>query len=290
MRRGQGCITGNLVDGDDWTSFAPKVGLQVQPDDETLVYVSWSQAYRSGGYNLRNTSPTASPGPFDQEEVNSFEVGLKREMADGRGRFNAAVFRNTIDDMQREVNLADPVAGVVQIITNTADATIQGAEVEGQFFLTDNLLITGQVGRTHGDYDEVLFDLNGDGVVNEADAALEIPRLSPWTYGASIVHDYDLRELGTLSSTLSYNNRDSAFYTDSNLGVLNDIDMLDFNLALSRPGGGVTVSVFGRNLLNDVNHGNDTQLPTLLGSVPLGGTFSPLVKGRIFGAELVLRR
>jgi len=35
-----------------------------------------------------------------------------------------------------------------------------------------------------------------------------------------------------------------------------------------------------------VKHGGDTQLPALLGPVPLGGTFSPLSKGRIVGIEL----
>jgi iron complex outermembrane receptor protein len=50
------------------------------------------------------------------------------------------------------------------------------------------------------------------------------------------------------------------------------------------------VSLYGKNLLNDVKHGGDTQLPATLGppaiAFPLGGTFSPLSKGRIVGIEL----
>ena len=41
-----------------------------------------------------------------------------------------------------------------------------------------------------------------------------------------------------------------------------------------------------RNLLDEVKHGGDTQLPDLLGPVPTGGTFSPLSKGRVYGLEL----
>ena len=48
-------------------------------------------------------------------------------------------------------------------------------------------------------------------------------------------------------------------------------------------------SLYGRNLLDSVNHGGDTQLPGLIGPVPTGGTFSPLVKGRIMGLEATFR-
>jgi len=47
-----------------------------------------------------------------------------------------------------------------------------------------------------------------------------------------------------------------------------------------------TITIFGQNLTNDVQIGGDTQLPARLGPVPLGGTFSPLSKGRVFGVEL----
>ena len=40
------------------------------------------------------------------------------------------------------------------------------------------------------------------------------------------------------------------------------------------------------NLLDDPGHGGDTQLPALLGPLPLGGTFAPLMKGRVMGIEV----
>ena len=47
------------------------------------------------------------------------------------GRLNAAIFYNEIDDMQRELNLHNAGAGVVQLIKNTADATLSGVEDDG---------------------------------------------------------------------------------------------------------------------------------------------------------------
>lgn len=285
----RGCNGANFIDKDDWNSFGPRIGAEWEPNDDMLFYGLWARAHRSGGYNMRNTSPTASPGPFDQETVDTFELGVKSDLADGRARLNLAVFRNEIDDMQREVNVSDPTVGVVQIINNTADATIQGAELEARFVLTDNLLLTAQVGYVDGEYEAVRFDLNGDGAVNNLDKELEIPRLAPWTYGASIVHDLQVGDVGMLSSSLTYNHRDKAFYTDNNLGFFNATDIVDLNFTLALRGGTVMVSAFGRNLLDEADHGNDTQLPAAVGPFPLGGTASPLDKGRIYGLEVMFR-
>ena len=45
-------------------------------------------------------------------------------------------------------------------------------------------------------------------------------------------------------------------------------------------------SVYGKNLLDEVKHGGDTQLPSMLGPIPLGGAYGPLAKGRVIGGEV----
>jgi iron complex outermembrane receptor protein len=284
-----GCASADFVDSDSWSSFAPKLGFQYALDDRSQIYGTWTEGYRSGGYNLRNTSPTATPGPFDQESVSAFELGYKADLLDDRARLNIAVFHNSVDDMQREVNESDPFAGVVQIIRNTADATIQGLEIEGQFSLTDNLLFLGSLGWVDGEYDNVLFDISGDGVVNAVDEGLDIPRLSPLTYTASLIHDAQIGDLGTLTSAIRYSFRDENAYTDSNLGFFEEVGLLDLDFTLNFAGGDADLSFYGRNITDEVTFGNDTQLPSMIGPVPLGGTFSPLNKGRRFGIELRVR-
>ena len=258
-------------------------------DENTNIYGFWTQGFRSGGYNLRNTNPAFTPGPFDQEQVDSFEAGLKTDFADGLGRLNLAVFHNDISDMQREVNLASSATAVVQIIRNTADATIQGFEGELTFQLADNLVFLGSLGYVDGDYDSVLFDISGDGVVDATDLNLDIPRLAPWTYNLGLVHDLRLEDWGTLVSRVNYSYRDEAAYTDNNLGFFDEANILDVVFTFQMNDGRTEFSIYGRNVLDEVTYGNDTQLPATLGPVPLGGTFSPLDKGKIWGVELRLR-
>src|SRR3546814_8817844 len=68
----------------------------------TLFY---TRGFRSGGYNTRNNSAGVPPGPTDQEIMDSFELGAKHNFGGGT-RLNAAVFRNKLSDLQREVQFA----------------------------------------------------------------------------------------------------------------------------------------------------------------------------------------
>ncbi|BBM00062.1 TonB-dependent receptor [Microbulbifer sp. GL-2] len=286
-----GCAAYDFEDSESWNAFTPKVGLQWTVSEDTQLYTFWTKGFRSGGYNFRNaginpsTRKPYTPQVTDQEEQSSFEIGAKVDWLDGRLRTNMAIFHNTIDDMQREENLPDAVTGVAQIIRNTADATIRGAELEAMAALTENLLFTFNVGYVDGDYDKVLGDLNGDGVVNDVDLGLEIPRLAPWTYGVGFIHDLQLGGFGSLTSRVNFNHRDAAPYTDDNRGMLSEVDMLDFSIGYTPDSGSFTVSMFGKNMLNEVTEGNNTQLPPTLGGI--GASFTPLNKGRVMGVEVL---
>jgi iron complex outermembrane receptor protein len=277
----------DFVDDESWDAVSGKLGLSWDMSDDQMIYGHYELSQRSGGYNLRNTAVDTvnlGPGPFDQEDVSSFELGYKSTLSGG-GRFNAAVFYMQIDDMQREVNLTDPVAGVVQVIKNTADATILGLELDAVYPIGDATLLSASLGWLDPEYDTVRFDLNGDGVIDSLDEALKLPRAAELTYTVALNHDFDLGDMGLLSGRVSYAYRDDAFYTDNNRGFLLDQNIVDLGLDW-RYNENWTFSLYGRNLLNEVNHGNDTQLPSVLGPIPLGGTFAPLVRGRIVGLEV----
>jgi len=277
----------DFEDDEDWDSWGPKVGFTYLLSDESRVYTHWTRSFRSGGYNLRNTStdPADVPGPFDEEQVDNWEIGYKSNFS--RGKLNAAVFYNEVSDMQREVNKAGPI-GVIQLIQNTADAELFGAEVDASFAITERLLAIASVGYTDAEYSKVNEDLNLDGVIDSADEDLDLPRAPEWTYSFGLVHDLDIGQWGYLSSRVNYAYRDETAYTDSNLGYILEQEILDAGLDFHSNDGHWVYSLYGRNLLDEVKHGGDTQLPdSLSGVVPWGGTFSPLSKGAHYGFEVV---
>jgi iron complex outermembrane receptor protein len=278
----------DFIDGDSWRAWSGKLGFVYRLSADSRFYAHWSRGHRSGGYNLRNTAldvVNLGPGPFDQETVDSFEVGYKSELG-SRGRLNAALFFTRVDDMQRELNLADPFAGIVQVIKNTADAEIPGFEIDGTFALGRNTVLTASLGWVDPSYTEVRFDLNGDGAIDAADEALKLPRAAEWTYAIGVNHDWLFESGAALSARANFAYRDDAFYTDNNLGFFLSQEILDAGLDYVTPGGRWMLALYGRNLLNDVNHGGDSQLPPSIGPVPTGGTFAPLVRGRAVGVEV----
>ncbi|PCI64246.1 MAG: TonB-dependent receptor [Kordiimonadales bacterium] len=278
------CPNPNFIDDEDWSSFTPKFGLRYMHSDLVQIYGFYTKGFRSGGYNLRNTSPTAAPGPFGLETQNSFELGFKGDNEGRTLRLNLALFYNTLADLQREVLTPDEATGAIQIVTNTADARIFGLEAEFQAQITNSIAFTSFLGLIDGAYTDVRFDISGDGVVDDIDLGLDLPRLAPVSFGFGLYFDRDIGDWGDLSASVNYNYRDKSSYNDSNTGLFPSADIVDANISLEFVDRGITVSVYGKNLLNTATYGLQFPLSEGLLGFP-NGTFSTVNKGRIIGVD-----
>jgi len=267
-------------DSHTWESWIPKVGFEWKADQDILLYSFWTKGIRSGGYNFRNVNPLVVAGPTDEEEQDSFEIGVKSDWANGRLRLNAAVFHNDIADLQREVVLVDPTAGVAQVIRNSADARLRGMEIEAVFAPLDPLVLTASAGYTDAEYTKVHMDLNGDLVIDARDKALDLPRVSPWTYNAGVSLDTRLATLGDATWRVQYSHRDEAAFTDANTAFLSKVDLLDASVTYKHPNQRLTLSLYGRNLTDEDYEGAVVPLPF--------GNVRYLSKGRRYGMEMNL--
>ena len=282
-------------------NLSPKLGVQYEWAT-SQVYGHWSRGFRSGGYNFRITNipvferAVAATGNlfFDEEQVDSYEIGGKFQTYDGAFTLNLAAYRTEVQNMQREVNLADPGAGVVQNILNTADATITGFEAEARMRVSDSLVVTANVGLIDDEYEEILFDISGDGEIDDDDLDLRLPRVPAVTWGMGLIHELLLGDSEILSR-VNYQFRDEFAYTDDNFGWIQAMSNLEANVTWVTPLDGLELSVYGRNLFDEVQAGGDTQLPfggprsngvaTPFQQFPAAGTFSPLQRGRNIGVE-----
>ena len=262
-------------DTETWTNLSPKVGLSYRYDDDTLIYAHWTRGFRSGGYNLRNTHPDIGPGPFDEEQIDNYELGFKSTIG-GRARLSGALFFSQIEDMQREVAFGLPDGGFAQVIRNTADTDIFGIELAGSFVLAQDLILRAAMGYIDTEYAEVKFDLNRDGAVDRKDKNLEPPRAPTWTYSLGLLYTLDIGSRYRLVSRINYAYRDKEYNTDSNLGFNRQLKMLKAGVDLHINDGQWVVGLYGKNLLDQVRHGFNG----------LGGAFSPLSKGQVYGLEL----
>lgn len=238
-------------DSQTWNNLSPKVGLSWTPYDGLLTYLSWTKGFRSGGYNTRTTGATESPGPYDEETVEAWEVGVKSEFLDRRARVNLALFHNSFDDLQRSVFDPNTFANAIQ---NAAEANIKGVELELAWLPTDRLSLAASIGYTDATYDRFdLLDVDGDGSPDpELAKGLQLVRAPKWTYAASAAYDYPLENGSQLSGRVAYSHTSRAPLNDSNSRFLSSYQLVDASLAWTSPSERYQVSLWGKNLTNEM--------------------------------------
>lgn len=276
------CTAFNFRGHHSWDAFTPKLGIRWTPDASTNVYAYWTKGFRSGGYNLRQTNLLAPPGPYDQEVEDTFEVGAKKDFLDHRLRINVAAFDNRFRKLQRAIIQASPTLGIVQTTVNSADTDVTGFEGEVSDQLTESLRVGGHVGYLHNHWRKIYNHLLGPGSVTFADYALELPFMSPWSWGVNLDYEHPVR-WGELSGQVVFEHRDAAASNDANTGWLKAVNQVNGNLSL-RTSAGVTYSAYVKNLTNQATTGLNNPI-----SFTPGETIAPLNKGRVIGIELRYR-
>ncbi|MEE2692736.1 MAG: TonB-dependent receptor [Pseudomonadota bacterium] len=272
-------LTCDITFSDSNTSSAvtPRVAVQWTPATDMLLYASWGEGLRSGGYNLRHTSPTVTPRVTEDEEIQNWEVGAKTRFADGRVTFNVAAFRTKVDNMLRDTVVFVDGVGFVQLNQNAGIAIVKGVEVETVVDVTSNFSLYGGFGYLDNDWDAIYLDISGDTVIDETDYNLILPRLAKWSGNIGGVYRFPT-EAGEFALRASYSYRGTAPYSDNNSGFLPEANMVDASLAWEVKEG-LVVSVYGKNLLNE-------ELYT--SNVPAGsfGNIAYLLPPRQYGFEI----
>lgn len=121
------------------TALQPAVTLEWKPADGLMVYGSWKEGFKAGGFDHSATNDF-SAFQFDKEEVTAWELGSKWRSASGVATINMALFRNEFTDLQ--VTSRDPVELSFQT-QNAAEATTQGVELEFAWAATEQLTLSG---------------------------------------------------------------------------------------------------------------------------------------------------
>ena len=132
-----------------------KVTLEFDMDDDTMAYVSFTRGFKPGGTNLtfgRATreeldaifrfdavvAPAMVFKTFDPETIDSFEVGLKTDLLDGRARANIAAFSYAYENLQFQATDPDQYQGGV---ANIPESEMSGVEIEFTGILSDSLTL-----------------------------------------------------------------------------------------------------------------------------------------------------
>ena len=168
---------------DTYRNFSYRVGADYEIADRIMVYGSYANAFKSGGYTTRLSIPT--PGNiaprFDPEKAGTFEIGVKSELFDRKLQLNIAAFHTDYSNLQITV-----VRGISPFIQNAGKAKIDGFEIEAQARPVEAIRLSGSVGYLDARYTQ----LDADVAATLNDKLVNTPA---WT--ASAAADIDLFSL-----------------------------------------------------------------------------------------------
>ena len=105
------------------------LALEVDLEDATMAYASYTRGFKPGGSNLTfGREDVVSPIvvlPIFEETIDAYEVGLKTDLADDEVRLNGAAFFYTYDNLQYQAT--DPE--VFRGRSNIPESEIMGVEL-----------------------------------------------------------------------------------------------------------------------------------------------------------------
>jgi len=198
-------------DDESWTAWTPSFALDYRINEQTMVYASAAEGFKSGGFNGRANTP-GETGSYDPEYVWTYELGTKNTLSDGRMRLNFNVFYSDYTDFQARVseviNPDSPTPTFSFPVLNAGALDIYGAELEFAYVPVDGLNLQAQIGYLHADYREFTATVRGpDGKPVEVDRSKEEPPFAPeWTARLGAAYTFNLAERGglTLSADALY--------------------------------------------------------------------------------------
>jgi len=151
-------------------STTPRITLDWQLSDNTMLYGVYAQGAKPGGLNGFD-GLAVGKGTYDQEKSDNFEVGTKMSMFDNRLRLNAAAYFIQATDVQFTQALPPTSPGqgaVTSIATNQGEGEIMGLELEIQAAITDALTLGAGYAYTDTEItkgcDDFEYTLNTGGI------------------------------------------------------------------------------------------------------------------------------
>ncbi|MFO1455060.1 MAG: TonB-dependent receptor [Steroidobacteraceae bacterium] len=121
--------------------FTPKVSLSWKATDAALLYATYAEGYKPGGFSETwPSTAVAATGQFKSEKTKAYELGAKTSWMDERLTFNAAVYQTDYNGLQQSLLTTTSFAVV------TSDVQIQGLEFELAARPVEPWLIYGNIG------------------------------------------------------------------------------------------------------------------------------------------------
>ena len=294
----------------------PKVSLQWSPSDTTMAYFSWAVGKKPGGFSTlalggfgvdANGNGEPDEIEFEPEEMQVWELGMKRTLMDGRLRLNGAYFFQDFTDKQ--ISSQRVIRGQLgTVISNASGAEVHGVEIDANWLINDNWRLSGGYTWLNGEYTDYkvvstgsadparvgncnLVEAGGELVCEVDRTGYDLER-SPehaWQLALSYQGPSGIRQGWDAFATFSANYQAERYVEDFNKKILKSYWLANLNFGLATDAWEFTVyvnNVFDDDTVKWAGGGpgmpvSDWRFAILVDTTGLGAPFSILPAPRI---------
>jgi len=259
--------------------FTPRVSVSWSPNDDQLIYLTYSEGFKGGSFDPRGLT-SAAPDidgdgvvseeeifefmKFDPESVETIEFGLKSTFFQGRMTSNISVFFSSYTDVQIPGSIGFDSTGdgnndtFVGITSNAGDADINGFEWEGQAILAEDLGRQGSglrlgwaIGYLDAKFNEFI-DPFGNDVADER----VFQNTPDWTATGILTYEMPVDLFGTpgmfsIITALSYKDDHSQFEVPNPFLDQDAYTLWDLSVIWSDDSGHWNAGIHGKNLTDE---------------------------------------
>lgn len=251
----------------EFDKLQPKITLRYQPNDNSNLYLTWGEGFRSGQFNQNGIAQVAAGAGLngvrdiaDQEESESIELGYKGQFLDDRLRLNAAIFSTDVEGQQFFSFIG---AISAQILTNIDEVSLSGAEIDVLYRVNDSLDVFAAYGFTDSEIDAYTVDPSTVG--NDA------PYIAEDTINAGFQWEAPVTDALNLFVRADYERRGEQFWDPVNSTARDALDFINARVGVRAQDDRWDLIASGQNLSDEIYN-----------SEWVAGGFSARAPGRIW--------
>ena len=246
-------------------SLSPRVTIDYNYSEGSLVYVLWSRGYRPGGFNasavgqpqsvLDQLSAQAGNNAinYKQEKLDNFEAGLKATWLDGRLQITADVYYDQWRDGQvsNSLSVNFPTGQrMITLTTNVGAVNLHGVEFTSGFAVSENLSVAGTINYQTSKILDYVYTPTGTRIRNSTNVnGNKFPNAPDWTWTLSPTYTDILAGSWEWYTRFDWRHRGRYYIDPTNVAWLAPSNVIDMRLGIKDEARAIEVSV--TNLTND---------------------------------------
>lgn len=249
--------------------------LKHEFSDELMVYGSYNRGFKSGNYN----TVSAADEPFEAEQLDAYEIGIKSQAFGNRVRLNAAAFYYDYSNLQLAV-----LTGSFLTTTNAADSEVKGIDLDGEWFVTDQLRLRFGASFLDTEFQEYpnaqCSSRGANGITTQFSCDVtgnSLTRSPEQTFNLAAFYTIPT-SIGDIDANLSYAYNSGFFYEPDNRLEQPSYSVVNAQVGWKQVDESWGVTLYGRNLA-------DEEYSVWMAGFALGDVYAA-APGRTWGAEV----